>query len=100
MATLIFNSSAIDAFYMMLWIVIIASAVIGITIMCIYLLSLQNTLKEIQAKNRKMEPGQLWLLLIPIFGLVWHFIIVNKLSSKQNLQFQKATPYKESKLSR
>lgn len=46
-----------------------------------YLLTLQSTLNAISVKNRKMPSGQVWLLLIPLFGLFWHFIIIRDLAS-------------------
>ena len=45
-----------------------------------YLITLQNILKVISPENRKMAPSQVWLLLIPLFGLVWHFIVVSRIS--------------------
>lgn len=45
-----------------------------------YLISLQSTLNAISIANRKMPSGNVWLLLIPLFGTVWHFIIVNNLA--------------------
>lgn len=45
-----------------------------------YLITLQSTLNSISPQNRAMQPGHVWLYLIPLFGLVWHFIIVNKLA--------------------
>jgi hypothetical protein len=51
-----------------------------LTICILYLLTLQNTLKAISPQNRKMEPGMVWLLLIPLFNIVWQFIVVNRLS--------------------
>jgi hypothetical protein len=53
---------------------------VGITVAIFYFLTLQNTLKVIQPKNRKMEPGQVWLGLIPIFGIVWHFFIIRRMA--------------------
>lgn len=46
-----------------------------------YLFSLQATLSTISIKNRKMPPSNVWLLLIPVFGLVWHFFVVKDLAS-------------------
>ena len=40
-----------------------------------YLITLQSTLNEVSLKNRRMNPGEVWLMLIPIFGLVWQFIM-------------------------
>lgn len=36
---------------------------------------LMNCLKRIPQPHRKMEPGMVWLLLIPCFGLVWAFFV-------------------------
>lgn len=45
-----------------------------------YLITLQSTLDTVSIENRKMPSGNVWLLLIPLFGTVWHFIIVNNLA--------------------
>jgi hypothetical protein len=45
-----------------------------------FLITQQNTLKAIQVQNRTMSPGEVWLQLIPLFNLVWQFIVVNKIS--------------------
>lgn len=63
---------------MLSFIFIVLLAAIAIAI--VYFLTLQNTLKAVRPVNRKMEPGQVWLGLIPVFGLVWHFIIVRKIA--------------------
>lgn len=52
-----------------------------------YLLTIQNTLLAISSENRKMQPGQVWLSLIPLFGLVWQFIIVNRLADSLKDEF-------------
>lgn len=45
-----------------------------------YLITLQKTLEAISPENRKMSPGQVWLLLIPIFNFIWQFIAVNNIA--------------------
>lgn len=45
-----------------------------------FLLTLQNTLKEISVENRKMPPSNVWLMLIPFFNIVWQFIMVDKIA--------------------
>lgn len=45
-----------------------------------FLLTLQNTLKSISEENRKMPPSNVWLMLIPVFNLVWQFIMVDKIA--------------------
>ncbi|MFA6058813.1 MAG: hypothetical protein WC756_11490 [Taibaiella sp.] len=54
-----------------------------------YLITLQNTLKAISPENRKMEPGMVWLLLIPIFNIVWNFIVVNRMADSIQAELQK-----------
>ncbi len=51
-----------------------------------YLITIQNTLNVISYENRKMQPAQAWLALIPIFGLVWNFIIVNRVADSLKLE--------------
>jgi len=45
-----------------------------------FLIAQQNTLKAIQPQNRRMSPGEVWLQLIPLFNLVWQFIVVARIS--------------------
>ncbi len=54
-----------------------------------YLLTLQNTLMKVSPENRKMPPGQVWLVLIPLFGIVWRFIVVNKMADSLQAEFTK-----------
>ena len=54
-----------------------------------YLITLKNTFNEISSENQKMKPSQVWLTLIPFFGIVWQFIIVNKMANSLKLEFTK-----------
>ncbi len=54
-----------------------------------YLLTLQNTLHEVSHENRRMQPGQVWLTLIPVFGIIWQFMVVNGIADSLRLEFQK-----------
>jgi hypothetical protein len=45
-----------------------------------FLITLQNTLKIISPENRKMPPGNVWLILIPFVGIIWQFIVVRRIS--------------------
>lgn len=44
--------------------------------MIFYLITLQNTLKKVRPQFRQMPPGQVWLMLIPLFSMVWQFLMV------------------------
>ncbi|MCF8225127.1 MAG: hypothetical protein K9J30_04535 [Bacteroidales bacterium] len=60
-----------------------------------YLLTLQRTLREVSFENRKMQPEQVWLSLIPLFGIVWQYFIVARLSDSLSLELQKRNIYPE-----
>lgn len=45
-----------------------------------FLISQQNLLKAIKPQNRRIQPGEVWLQLIPLFNLVWQFIVVARVS--------------------
>ena len=62
-------------------------ALVGLVVQIFYLLTLSNTLKLVKAGNRQMEPGQVWLVFIPFFGLVWQFIVVTKLADSLKAEF-------------
>jgi hypothetical protein len=48
--------------------------------MIFFLIAQQNILRAISPQNRRMQPGEVWLQLIPLFGLVWKFIVVTRIS--------------------
>jgi heme/copper-type cytochrome/quinol oxidase subunit 2 len=63
-----------------------------------FLLTQQNTLKEIHPQNRTMSPGEVWLQLIPLFNIVWSFIVVSRIaeSLKRELASQASFSFETS----
>ena len=45
-----------------------------------YLLTMQRALTLAGKEHRNLEPGMVWLMFIPLFGLVWQFFIVKHVS--------------------
>ena len=45
-----------------------------------YLINLQNTLLEVSQKNRKIPAVNVWLMLIPLFNIIYSFILYPKIS--------------------
>jgi len=45
-----------------------------------FLMTLQNTVKEVSVENRTIQPSQVWLTFIPLFGIFWQFFMVYKIS--------------------
>ena len=54
-----------------------------------YLLLLQNTLRLISPENREMPAENVWLLLIPVFNLVWQFIVLDRLTHSISAELRK-----------
>lgn len=52
-----------------------------------YLVTLQKALSRCQTHNRAMDPGLVWLMLIPFFNIIWHFFVVINLSDSLEREF-------------
>ncbi|MEO8569919.1 MAG: hypothetical protein ABI419_12300 [Ginsengibacter sp.] len=64
-----------------------------------FLITLQKTMNVISVENRKMPPSNVWLMLIPLFNIVWQFIMVSKIAEsvteeciKLNIQTKESKP--------
>ncbi|MBN9117666.1 MAG: hypothetical protein J0I06_00595 [Planctomycetes bacterium] len=64
------------AFIAVMGVILVISLIIGI----FFLLTLSKALTRCSPRSRTMEPGQVWLNLIPLFNLVWQFITVNRIA--------------------
>jgi len=42
----------------------------------LYVLTLTKALNKCSVASRSLEPGMLWLLLVPLVNIVWHFFVV------------------------
>jgi len=67
---------------------IIILLLIVLTLNILYLLSLQNALKKVSSQNRTVEPGNVWLMLIPIFSIIYSFILYPKISESLKNEFE------------
>ena len=72
--------------------VFIVIALIGIAIMLIpaifYCLTLQKALTRVAPENRAMAPGMVWLLFIPLFNIVWNFMVVLNMAKSLGAEFK------------
>ena len=62
--------------------------IVGITISIFFYLTLSRCLKQIKPRNRTMEPGQVWLNFIPLFGLVWFILTILKISESLKNEYE------------
>lgn len=61
---------------------------VGLIVQIFFLLSLSRCLAECAPRNRTMEPGQVWLNLIPFFNLVWLILTILRLSESLQNEFR------------
>jgi hypothetical protein len=74
-------------FWIFLTVALVIGIAIGLTIQIFYLLTLSKALRRCRPRNRRMEPGQVWLNLIPCFNVVWIFITVTRLADSLKDEF-------------
>jgi hypothetical protein len=71
----------------------LVGALIGFAIILIpgifYCLTLQKALNRVSPENRAMGPGMVWLLFIPLFNIVWHFLVVLNMAKSLAAEFKK-----------
>ena len=72
-------------------VVLIFFIVFGIALvpMIFYLLNLQKAMEQVSPDLRKMSPGSVWLSLIPVFSLVWSFIMVGNIADSLSAEYQR-----------
>ncbi|ABG57572.1 hypothetical protein [Cytophaga hutchinsonii] len=52
-----------------------------------FILTLKRLLEQLNENNRKVNPVLLWLILIPVVGLVCQFIVVIKMAESLRAEF-------------
>ena len=69
-------------------IMLIVFAIALIPAIC-YILTLQKALNRCSPENRAMAPGMVWLMLVPLLNIVWHFFVVINVAKSLGAEFQK-----------
>ena len=59
-----------------------------LTVLILFLLNLQKTLNACSQENRAMDPGLVWLNLIPIFSLFWTIWTVIKIRDSLQKEYE------------
>jgi len=62
--------------------------IVAIVIVVFYLLTLQKALSRVAPWNRLIEPGLVWLTLIPIFAHIWSFFIATRIPDSLRNEFR------------
>lgn len=82
-----YRSNFEAAFFGPFLIFVLIMLLIGIAVAVMYLINLQNLLKEISPKNRQVEPGNVWLMFIPLFNLIYPFILYPRISDSTRAEY-------------
>lgn len=77
-----------DTFFAVFGVFLFFILAIMLVIAIFYLLNLQNLLKEIDQKNRLVEPGNVWLMFIPLFNIIYPFILYPKIADSVRNEYQ------------
>lgn len=60
---------------------------LGLVVLCLYLSTLQRALERCAEESRAARPGSVWLIVIPLFGLVYHFVVVIRIARSLGNEF-------------
>jgi len=77
-------AAAVTAVLGLLCLVLIVVIVIAV----FYLLTLQKALSRVSPRHRLMEPGMVWLSLIPFFNIIWSFFIATRIPDSLRNEFR------------
>jgi hypothetical protein len=53
----------------------------------LYVQTLVRALKKCAVASRTITPGRIWLVLIPVFGLEWQFVVVTNIAKSLRNEF-------------
>jgi hypothetical protein len=81
-----FARGLVDVVIVFLFIVGIFLAM-GVRIWIAYLALLQRALLRCSVRSRTMRPGLVWLNLVPLFGVIWSFITIFRVSESLQNEF-------------
>jgi len=59
---------------------VIIGLLVGFAVAILLIYLVYNVFRQIPEEHREMQPGLVWLLLIPCFGIVWNFFVYPKLA--------------------
>jgi hypothetical protein len=69
----------------------IAAGLLFIAVLAVgiaYLVFVSSLLSKCSPSSRKMQPGMVWLMLIPFFNLVWNFVVVSAVADSLENEFR------------
>lgn len=80
---MMFNTLGLE---ILIYAAILLVALMG-AVYAVFLGSIYRALKRCAPFNRTMPPGQVWLCLIPLFNMVWPFVVVARVAESLRREF-------------
>jgi len=62
--------------------------IIALTLVILHLLTVYKAFNLIAKRNRTMEPGMVFLVFVPVLGVIWPFLVVLRLAESLRNEFE------------
>jgi len=63
-----------------IWVTIGCGMAVGIAIGAVVCWFLAKWLRRVPEEHRRLTPGSIWLLLVPVFGCFWNFMVYPRIA--------------------
>jgi hypothetical protein len=68
--------------------VIAGGLVLVLILAASFLAAVARVLRRVSPENRRMEPGQVWLNLVPVFNIIWATVTVERVAESLRNEFR------------
>ena len=68
-------------------VILILFVLAAIALNVLYLLTLQNTMKQVGEPRRQVPPANVWLMFIPLFNIIYPFILYPKICDSVKAEY-------------
>ena len=74
--------------WLITWVMLVLGSIALLVFFVLTLVAAMNCLEQCGRRNREMDPNQVWLALIPAFGLVWSYFVVLRVEEALKREFR------------
>lgn len=75
-------------FIIIIWFIMLIILLGMVVVYIFYLLTMSRILEMCHPQTRSMNPGEVWMVFIPLFGIVWHFIVIGRVADSLAIEFR------------
>lgn len=84
-----YHSNALPAGTQLMIVATLIIFAVSLYVACLYLRTLSRAVRACSEKNRAIEPGDVWLMLIPFFNIVYSYIVVNRVADSLKSEYKR-----------